>query len=162
MYIPMWHMWSSNLFYAILYFWQMKCQWWKIVWIRCETLVKYWRIDYWRLRDILATDLRHEFEPDESHSDRLIQFRTPVRHLKQQRKAKKIPSLQRWGHTLLHSFTLRCHRFIRKPFLIFRWDPVHGGTMSKNQSNTVPCWITFWKVPIIIAAENGKGNECHM
>ena len=28
-YIPMWHMWSSNLFYAILYIWQMKCQWMK-------------------------------------------------------------------------------------------------------------------------------------
>ena len=74
MYIPMWHMWSSNLFYAILYVWQMKCQWWTIVWIRCETLVKYWRIDYWCLRDILATHLRHEFEPNESHFDSRYNF----------------------------------------------------------------------------------------
>ena len=51
MYIPMWHMWSSNLFYI---FDRWSANGWKFGWIRCETLGMYWRIYSWCLRDIHA------------------------------------------------------------------------------------------------------------
>ena len=73
MYIPMWHMWSSNFF-----FWQMKCQWMKI-----------WSNKVWDTRKVatnwflmLEGHTCHRFVAwiwaNESHPDRFIQLRTSV------------------------------------------------------------------------------------
>ena len=150
MYIPMWHIWSSNLFF----FDRWSANGWKFGWIRCETLGMYWRIFSWCLMDIHATDLWYEFERNESHPDRFRPFRTCSLQGTSDCKGRqpKCPPLQRCGHTLLHNeiashwrtqamWMSQCVTLLqihpKAVFEIFRWDPLYGGTMSKTNQYTM-------------------------
>ena len=149
---------------SILYVWQMKCQWmknWLYGWIRCETLINYWRIDYWCLMDILATDLWHEFEPMNLTPIGLYNFAPQsTRHLRLQRKATKNSPLQRW--------VKRCECLNVSHFCI--WLPqIHpkaafdfqvGSTSWRyNVKNQSICHAEshFERFHYIAAAEHGNG-----
>ena len=98
-----------------------------------------------------------------------------TRHLRLPRKATKhCPIAALGSHTspYWNSFTLKhssdvnvsmcvtLYRFIRKPSLIFRWDPLRGGTMSKTCQSIYHAeshFDTSWKVPLHSSCRKKEG-----
>ena len=145
-YIPMWHMWSSNLFYAILYIWQMKCQWMK------NRLNKVW--------DKVVTNLLmlkghtcHRFATWiwAKMNFTLARFRTAVYKTPQTAKQSN-KTLPRWRAGATHfSIEIASHSSTQAMWmsqcdvLLQRFSGgIHLVEVRCQKPINIPCWITFW------------------